>query len=189
MEVEFKAWTKGSELALSFCDHRFRKRSRLAHRNDAPLPRHVANYSQQHGVAKSRTFQGWIDREDIALPGQADLEQNRDEIGMPSSAASEEPLLLSRRSLMGAVQPAAGDSETAYARSIVPFSYASVIAPTLIITRTLIEQSKILVKRAVAFPSRYSRLPQQPPPAMGPGRPPQHSGGRRLSRSSTAGVC
>ena len=43
---------------------------------------------------------------------------------------------------MGAVQPTAGHSETPYARSTVPFSYASVIAPTLIITRTLIEQSR-----------------------------------------------
>src|SRR6202789_784598 len=71
MEVEFKAWTKGSELALSFFDDRFRKRSRLAHRNDAPSPRRVADYGQQHDVAKSWTSQGRIDREDIALPGQA----------------------------------------------------------------------------------------------------------------------
>ena len=56
MEVELKAWTEGQELALSFFDDRFRKRSRLAHRDDAPLPRHVADYGQQDRVAKSRTF-------------------------------------------------------------------------------------------------------------------------------------
>ena len=56
MEMELKARTEGPELALSFFDDRLRKRSRLAHRNDAPMPPHVADYGQKHRVAKSRTF-------------------------------------------------------------------------------------------------------------------------------------
>src|ERR1700675_1838755 len=71
MEVELKAWTKGPELALSFFDDGFRKRSRLAHRNDAPLSRHVADYGQKDSVAKGRTLQRRIDREDVAPPRQA----------------------------------------------------------------------------------------------------------------------
>jgi hypothetical protein len=49
------------------------------------------------------------------------------------------------RLLTGAVHEAAALSETPDAQSIVeaPFSYASVIAPTLIIARTLIEQNRI----------------------------------------------
>src|ERR1700722_10136316 len=80
MEMELNAGTEGTELALSFFDDRFRKRSRLAHRNDAPLPRHVADYGQQNGVAKRRTFRGRIDREHIAPPRQADprTESGRD---------------------------------------------------------------------------------------------------------------
>ena len=80
-------------------------------------------------------------------------------------------------------------SETPYARSIVPFSYASVIAPTLIITRTLIEQSKThrqgerSVSASLFAPSATTAA------SDGSSRPPPHSGGRRPSRSSTAGVC
>ena len=38
MEVELETWTKGPQLALSFFDDWFRKRTCLAQRNDAPLP-------------------------------------------------------------------------------------------------------------------------------------------------------
>jgi hypothetical protein len=44
--MELKAGTEGPELALGLCDHRFRKSSGLVHRNDATLPRHVADYGE-----------------------------------------------------------------------------------------------------------------------------------------------
>ena len=108
---------------------------------------------------------------------------------MPASAAREEPRRLVLAIAHGAIHAAAGDSGTPHARSIGSFSYASVIAPTLIITRTLIEQSKILVKANVAFPHRCSRLPQRPPPATGPFDRFRIEAVAGRSQSSTAGVC
>ena len=66
--MELKAGAEGAELALSLGDDGFRKRAGLAHRNDAPLPRHVADDRQQDGVAKRRTVRSWIDGKYIAPP-------------------------------------------------------------------------------------------------------------------------
>src|ERR1700722_14484151 len=72
MEMELEAGTEGPELTLNLGDNRFRKRSSFAHRDDAPLPRHIAHCGQQNGVPKRRTLAGRIDGEDIAPPRQTD---------------------------------------------------------------------------------------------------------------------
>jgi hypothetical protein len=103
MEMELNAAAECAELALSLSEDRFGKAPSLAQRNGAPTTRHVAN--------------------DPDCPIH---EQNREEIGMPASAASEETRTRSLRSLAGAIH-AAGDSESPSPVE-VSSSYASAIA-------------------------------------------------------------
>jgi hypothetical protein len=191
MEVEFNAGAVGAELMLSLGDHGFRKRARLPHRNDAPLPRHVANRGQQDGVPKRWTFRRRVDGEYIAPSRQSDprAKSGRDRRAGQRSQRGVADLALAIA--QGATQGAATPSETPDAQWIVeaPFLYASIVAPTLTITRTLIEQNRTQVKANVAFGLHYSPLPQRPPQAMGLSRPLPRSSGRRPPQSSIAGVC
>ena len=66
VEMELDARAKGLQFTLSLADNRFRKGTRVEDQNGAPLPGHVADRGQEHGIAKGGALRRPIDGEDVA---------------------------------------------------------------------------------------------------------------------------
>ena len=166
---------EGLELTLSLGDHGFRKRAGLAHRNDAPLP--LSCRAPRPAEWRRETPDSpQPDRRKIC--SAAPTVRSTNKIWTRSACRPARPArslpVLSPRLLTGrSTAPSACSQNPARCRAHSRMPASSF--PTLeIITRTLIEQNKTIVKANAAFPSRYSRLPQRPRRATGPSRPLPH---------------